>query len=188
MALSFPKKLNALILISTLWFVTQAHAVGPPVGAEPLANVDYGLATAKRANCMGCHKWHGEGGTSYGGAAISLRKTLLDREQLVDLIKCGRPGTNMPYFDRKAYKNDECYGLTFADFSDDENNRPLQGKKYLNDRQVNAVVDFLIAELQGKPITKAYCEKYFGGPTKECELVEGKKKDNDQVDGVVFER
>ena len=74
------------------------------------------------------------------------------------------------------------------DFSDDENNRPLQGKKYLNDRQVNAVVDFLIAELQGKPITKAYCEKYFGGPTKECELVEGKKKDNDQVDGVVFER
>ena len=147
-------------------------AVGPPVGAEPLKNVGYGLATAKRANCMGCHKWHGDGGPGYGGAAISLRKTELDREQLIKLVKCGRPGTNMPYFDRKAYKNDECYGLTFADFEDDENNRPLQAKKFLNDRQVNAVVDFIIDDLQGKAVTKAYCEKFFGGPTKECESKE----------------
>ena len=165
------KQLNSLIHILLLWVATQVHAVGPPVGSEPLANVEYGLATAKRANCMGCHKWHGEGGPSYGGVAISLRKTQLDRDQLVQLIKCGRPGTNMPYFDRKAYKNDDCYGLTFSDFADDEDNRPLQAKKYLNDRQVGAVVDFLITEVQGKPITKTYCEKYFGGPTKECELV-----------------
>ncbi len=147
-----------------------AYAVGPPVGAEPLDNTGYGLATAKRANCLGCHKWHGGGGPGYGGAAISLRKTQLSRDQLIDVIKCGRPGTNMPYFDRKAYKKNECYGLTFDDFTGDENNRPLQGKKYLNDRQVHAIVDFIVSDIQGKPITKAYCEKYFGGPTKECEL------------------
>jgi len=150
--------------------ITPVHAVGPPVGAEPLDNTGYGLATAKRANCLGCHKWHGGGGPGYGGAAISLRKTTLDRDQLITVIKCGRPGTNMPYFDRKAYKKNDCYGLTFEDFADDENNRPLQGKKYLNDRQVGAVVDFIISDIQGKPITKAYCEKYFGGPTKECDL------------------
>ncbi|MGR8950097.1 MAG: c-type cytochrome [Gammaproteobacteria bacterium] len=161
-----------LIHFFVLSFATVAQAVGPPVGSEALPNVDYGLSTAKRANCMGCHKWHGNGGPGYGGAAISLRKSQLNREQLVQVIKCGRPGTNMPYFDRKAYKHDECYGLTFADFADDENNRPLQGKKYLNQRQIDAVVDFVIAELQGKPATKAYCEKFFGGPTKECELTQ----------------
>lgn len=150
----------------------NAHAVGPTVGVEVRKQANYGLSTAKRANCMGCHKWHGDGGTGYGGAAISLRKTPLTREQLISVIKCGRPGTNMPYFDRQAYKNDECYGLTFEDFADDDNNRPLQGKKYLNDRQVNAVADFVIAELQGKELSKAYCEMYFGGPTRECELID----------------
>jgi hypothetical protein len=150
----------------------NTFAVGPTVGVEVRARVGYGLSTAKRANCMGCHKWHGDGGPGYGGAAMSLRKTPLTREQLIQVIRCGRPGTNMPYFDRKAYKNDECYGLTFEDFAEDENNRPLQGKKFLNDRQVDAVADFIIAELQGKPISKAYCEMYFGGPTRECESIE----------------
>jgi hypothetical protein len=150
----------------------RAFAVGPTVGVDVPQTVSYGLSAAKRANCMGCHKWHGDGGTSYGGAAISLRKTPLTRDQLITVIKCGRPGTNMPYFDRQAYKNDECYGMTFEDFADDDQNRPLQGKKYLNGRQVNAVADFLIAEIQGKAVTKAYCEMFFNGPTRECELIE----------------
>ncbi|MFP6682086.1 MAG: hypothetical protein VCB07_07810, partial [Gammaproteobacteria bacterium] len=63
--------------------------------------------------------------------------------------------------------------LTFEDFIDDQNNRPLQGKKYLNDRQVSAVVDFIITELQGKRVNKAYCEMFFGGSTRECNLIEG---------------
>ena len=29
---------------------------------------------------MGCHKWHGDGGPGYGGAALSLRESGLDRE------------------------------------------------------------------------------------------------------------
>jgi len=163
----------ALLIAVALPSISNTFALGPVVGVEPIKRVDYGLSTAKRANCMGCHKWHGDGGPGYGGAAISLRKTRLTRGQLVDLIKCGRPGTNMPYFDRQAYKDGQCYGLTFDDFAEDENNRPLQGKKYLNDRQVNAVADFVIADLQGKEITKAYCEKFFGGPARQCELIEG---------------
>ncbi|HJP34855.1 MAG TPA: cytochrome c [Gammaproteobacteria bacterium] len=150
---------------------SDAAAEGPLAATDALVRVDYGLSTAKRANCMGCHKWHGDGGPGYGGAAISLRKTRLARAQLVELIRCGRPGTNMPYFDRDAYKDDRCYGLTFDDFANDDDNRPLQGKKYLNERQVNAVADFVIAELQGKEVTKAYCEKYFGGPTRQCEAI-----------------
>ncbi len=160
-----------LSLVALLSFAQAVAAAGPTVGSEPVAQVDYGLATAKRANCLGCHKWHGNGGPGYGGAAISLRATNLSRDELITVIKCGRPGTNMPYFDRKAYSDDRCYGMTFADFSDADGNRPLQGKKYLNDRQASAVADFVIAELQGKEITRAYCEKIFGGPTKQCESI-----------------
>ena len=59
---------------------------------------DYGLSAYKKGNCMGCHKWHGDGGPGYGGAALSLRETGLDKEQLTKIIACGRPGTNMPFF------------------------------------------------------------------------------------------
>ena len=41
-----------------------------------------GRAIFKRANCVGCHKWHGDGGGGYGGAALSLRKTELDNSRL----------------------------------------------------------------------------------------------------------
>ncbi len=162
---------KSLLAIALLVLAVNVLAVGPTIGVEVPPRKNYGLSTAKRANCMGCHKWHGDGGTGYGGAAISLRKTPLTREQLITVIKCGRPGTNMPYFDKQAYKNDECYGMTFEDFDGDDSNRPLQGKKYLNERQVNAVANFVMTEIQGKPITKAYCEMYFGGPTRECDLI-----------------
>ena len=166
----------AIVLMSL-----NALAVGPTVGVDVRKQTNYGLSTAKRANCLGCHKWHGDGGTGYGGAAISLRTTQLTREQLIDVIKCGRPGTNMPYFDRHAYKKAMCYGMTFEDFAGDDNNRPLQGKKYLNERQVNAVADFVVTELQDKAITKAYCEMFFGGPTRECELIDAPQAEAGQV-------
>ena len=58
----------------------------------------YGLSTYKKGNCIGCHKWHGDGGPGYGGGALSLRETGLDREQLINIIACGRPGTNMLFW------------------------------------------------------------------------------------------
>lgn len=150
----------------------MAHAAGPTVDAKPLPKVDYGLATAKRANCMGCHKWHGGGGPGYGGAAISLRKTQLNREQIVEVIRCGRPGTNMPYFGRQAFKQKPCYEMTFEDFEGEEDNRPLKGKMSLNKRQMNAIADFVEAELQGRELTKAYCLKFFGKPARQCQKIE----------------
>jgi mono/diheme cytochrome c family protein len=67
----------------------------------------------EEANCVGCHKWHGNGGGGYGGAALSLRKTELDRGQIIEVVHCGRSGTGMPHFDRDAYKEYDCYsGVT----------------------------------------------------------------------------
>ena len=41
---------------------------------------------------------------------ICTRRTF-NREQLVELIACGRPGTEMPHFDKYAYEDTKCCGL-----------------------------------------------------------------------------
>ena len=118
---------------------------------------------------MGCHKWHGDGGPGYGGAAMSLRTTGLDKEGLMLLVECGRPGTNMPFFDKKAYIDDRCFGMKFEDFEGDEKNKPLKAKVYLNKRQIEAVTNFILTDLKGKKLSKEYCLKFFGKPTRSCE-------------------
>ena len=133
------------------------------------SNNDYGLQVYKKGNCNTCHYWHGSGGVSYGGVSMSLRETALEREDLIKIIECGRPGTNMPYFSKKAYKDDRCFGMKFSDFEGDDKNRPLRSKNFLNARQIDAVVDFIINDLQGQKLSKDYCLKFFGKPTRSCE-------------------
>ena len=155
-------KLN-LILNILILFLISAKAI------SQAPKFDYGLSAYKKGNCMGCHKWHGDGGGGYGGAALSLRETGLDREQLITIIACGRPGTNMPFFDKKAYVDDRCFGMKFSDFEGDDKNRPLRAKGFLNARQIDAVVDFIINDLQGQKVSKDYCLKFFGKPTRSCD-------------------
>jgi len=45
----------------------------------------------------------------------NLHETRLDREQLIEVIACGRPGTEMPHFDKYAYEDTDCYGLKGKD-------------------------------------------------------------------------
>src|ERR1700750_2428574 len=59
-----------------------------------------GKAIYKRANCFGCHKWHGDGGGGYGGAALSLRATELTRDQIMETVACGRAGGGGSFFAR----------------------------------------------------------------------------------------
>ena len=92
-----------------------------------------------RADCAGCHKWHGGGGGGYGGAALSLRNTHLGRDQIVETVGCGRPGTGMPYHLRDAYDSNKCYGLTKADI---EKMMPPAAASFLatGDRQITGYV------------------------------------------------
>ena len=53
----------------------------------------------------GMHSWHGKGGGGYG-AGVSLRDINLTLNEIINVIKCGRPGTGMPYFSKKAYKEE----------------------------------------------------------------------------------
>ena len=51
--------------------------------------------------------------------------------------------------------------FAFSDFEGDDKNRPLQAKSYLNQRQIEAVVDFIMNDLQGQKVSKDYCIKLW---------------------------
>jgi mono/diheme cytochrome c family protein len=142
-----------------------ALALSSSARAEP--DLEAGKTVYRDANCIGCHKWHGGGGGGYGGAALSLRDTMLDREQLIEVIACGRPGTRMPYHVRGAYKQVDCYaGTTQADLGDDF---PPKAAKLLRDQQIEAVADYLMARLQGQgAATFEQCVAFWGEGAKQC--------------------
>jgi mono/diheme cytochrome c family protein len=122
----------------------------------------------EKANCVGCHKWHGDGGGGYGGAALSLRQTQLDRDQIIEVVHCGRPGTGMPYHDRDAYKTYQCYGgLTAEDLGKD---MPVEAPNFLRPSEIEVVVDWVLANLKGKgPPSYTDCINFFGPGARACE-------------------
>jgi len=129
-----------------------------------------GKRVFQRANCVGCHKWHGGGGGGYGGDALSLRETQLDRDQIVETVTCGRPGTGMPYFQRGAYDNEAhpCYGLGRQDLGKDI---PVEAPTFLRPNEVAAVVDYVVAEVKGKGQPNyAECIAFFGEGSRGCNV------------------
>jgi mono/diheme cytochrome c family protein len=136
-----------------------------PARAQPSA--DPGQRVYEKANCVGCHKWHGGGGGGYGGVALSLRETTLERAELIEVIRCGRPATGMPYHDRNAYKTVECYGgMTKADLGADF---PPKSATFLRPEEIEEVADYVIAHLQGKGApTYDDCVAFWGAASHEC--------------------
>src|SRR6266511_3876167 len=70
-----------------------------------------------KAQCSYCHGWaaDGAGEPQSNGGASNLRQSFLTREQLIEVIMCGRPGTPMPHYDEAAYTDKRCYGMTEAE-------------------------------------------------------------------------
>lgn len=126
-----------------------------------------GKAVYKKANCVGCHKWHGAGGGGYGGAALSLRKTELTRDQFLEVVRCGRPATRMPYHDRRAWKQQmPCFEMTRQEIGSDA---PPKAAKLLRPEEVEAVTDYVYAAVVGKgEPTKAECVAFWGADAREC--------------------
>ena len=136
-----------------------------PAAAE--ADLELGKRVYQKANCVGCHKWHGAGGGGYGGAALSLRETGLDRAGLIEAVRCGRPATRMPYHDRQAYQETDCYGATTkADLGGDF---PPKAAILLRDVEVEAVADYVLIRLQGQgEPTHEDCIAFWGQAAREC--------------------
>ena len=142
-----------------------------PITAHCQSNADPtdpGKAVFKRANCMGCHKWHGNGGGGYGGDALSLRKTELTREQIIETVRCGRPGTGMPFFERGAYDSVQCHGMNRQDAG---NQMPPEAGVFLRAKDVEEVADYVIAHIKSKEEpTLAECVSFFSETSRVCDI------------------
>lgn len=154
----------ALIAAGLLAALAGASALAQDLGEHRRAGE--GKQVYQRANCVGCHKWHGDGGGGYGGDALSLRKSELTREQIIEVLSCGRPGTGMPYHLRGAYDGDGCYGMTRQELGKDI---PIEPLAYLRPTEIEAVTDYVIANVQhrGEP-SYTDCEAFFGNGARTC--------------------
>jgi mono/diheme cytochrome c family protein len=103
----------------------------------------------EKADCQFCHGVDGDGrgDPRSPGNASDLRKTFLTREQLIEVIACGRPTTQMPHFDKYAYE-DKCGGVTAHELGKDV--PPDPHSTSLNRREIEAVADYILATFKGK--------------------------------------
>ena len=121
----------------------------------------------QKGDCQACHGWAADGRKmdSQMPDGSNLRETRLDRARLVTTIKCGRPGTGMPAFDKFAYSDGRCYGMKQADL---KSPMPDPAATF-QPREIDLVVDFLIAKVVGKgPMTRAKCIEYWGSDVDAC--------------------
>jgi mono/diheme cytochrome c family protein len=73
------------------------------LGTAHAQNVSFGERLFRdKADCQFCHGIDGDGrgDPRSPGRAANLHNTHLNREQLIEVIACGRPGTEMPHFDK----------------------------------------------------------------------------------------
>jgi hypothetical protein len=157
-----------------LWIAGAGGAMGQP------ASADEGMRIYKSANCVGCHKWSGNGGGSYGGAAANLRQTQLSLSQIEETIRCGRPMAGMPHFQLDAYADGTCYGLKESDLADGK--MPPEANRPLRPADIKAVAEYVVSHIkgQGDP-TFTQCQAFFGAGTRVCDVYakqgEGGSKD-----------
>jgi mono/diheme cytochrome c family protein len=124
----------------------------------------------QKGNCQACHGWAGDGRKmdSQMPDGANLRESVLDRAALVLTIKCGRPGTGMPAFDKFAYSDGRCYGLKAADLKSPTRQLP-DPPATLQARETEAIADFILAKVLGKgAMDRAKCIDYWGSDVEVC--------------------
>jgi hypothetical protein len=124
----------------------------------------------QKGNCQACHGWAGDGRKmdSQMPDGANLRESVLDRATLVLIVKCGRPGTGMPAFDKFAYSDGRCHGLKQADLHARQLQLP-DPPATLQAREIEAIADFMLAKIVGKgPMDRAKCIDYWGSDMDAC--------------------
>jgi mono/diheme cytochrome c family protein len=138
--------------------------------ADPSDIAEGGSLFRQKGNCQSCHGWAGDGRKmdSQMPDGANLRESTLDRQNLMMTIKCGRPGTGMPPFDKFAYSDGRCYGLKQADLRASGSRMP-DPPATLQQREIDTIVDFLFAKVvkQGA-MDHAKCIEYWGSEVEAC--------------------
>jgi mono/diheme cytochrome c family protein len=134
-----------LLTAVTAVIFTTLVAAAPAAVADDVAAGE--SIWKNKAGCPQCHGWAGDGLASgfHNQGGLPLRKTQLTRDQVREVIQCGRPGTEMPHFDRFAYTK-RCYGMTAQDLGDQE---PIRAATTLQPNEIDAVADYVATKLKG---------------------------------------
>ena len=144
------------------------RAQAPPVAAPDAGDIAEGLRLYQtKADCRACHGWAADGIKSDNQMpdGPSLREKKLTRALLVLTIKCGKPGTGMPAFDKFAYSDGRCYGMKQADL---KSPMPDPAATF-QPREIELVTDFLFTKVVGKgPMDHAKCIEYWGSEVDAC--------------------
>jgi mono/diheme cytochrome c family protein len=161
------KTLTIAISIALAALAADAASAQAPLSPDDVRAIERGKEIYKvKANCQFCHKWDASGDQGYGGNASSLRKTFLNEEQFAEVIRCGRPGTGMPYHDERAYTDKRCYNVTSAELG---RIMPPIGEP-LQRRDIEAVVKYLFTKAVGRGAsTFEECVEFWGQDTRQCE-------------------
>ena len=124
----------------------------------------------QKAACQACHGWSGDGHKSDSQMpdGANLRETKLNRAGLVTTVKCGRLNSQMPAFDKFAYSDGRCYGKKQADLKAYPIRMPDPAAT-LQQREIDLIVDFLMAKVVGKgPMDHAKCVDFWGSEADAC--------------------
>ena len=144
---------------------TKAQA--PTPAPDPSDIADGMRLYQQKGDCQACHGWAGDGRKmdSQMPDGSNLRETRLDRARLIITIKCGRPGTGMPAFDKFAYTDGRCYGMKQADLKSPMPDPPATFQQ----REIERVADFLFQKVVGKgPMDRAKCIEFWGSDVDVC--------------------
>ena len=166
MALRRPLSVILPVLVAlAVLFSTFARAQDTTAPAALVGDPERGKIVYQRiGDCVNCHGWAGDGYAGVNPLAravgANLRKTELDAEGLTEVIKCGLPGTGMPYHEAAAYRDDRCYSMIMADF--EPGGLPVRGKTF-REKEVANLVAYIQQHMigLGKP-TYDECAHYYG--------------------------
>jgi mono/diheme cytochrome c family protein len=164
-----PRCSVAPIVVATLLVLLSVSAVRAQ-GADPSDIAEGGRLFRQKANCQSCHGWAGDGRKMDDQMpdGANLRESKLNRQDLVMTIKCGRPGTGMPAFDKFAYSDGRCYGLKQSDLRASGSRMPDPAAT-LQQREIDMIVDFLSTKVVNQgPMNHAKCIEFWGSEAEPC--------------------
>jgi hypothetical protein len=162
--------LRKLIPILAAAFIAVAPQIARAQSADPEDIAAGASIFREKANCQVCHGWAGDGRKmeSQVEDGANLRETKLDRDNVIMTIRCGRPPSGMPSFDKFAYSDGRCYGMKAADLKAAGIRMPDPAAT-LTAREIENVADFLFAKVIGQgPMDHAKCVVFWGRDAEVC--------------------
>jgi hypothetical protein len=154
-------------VILTLAIVAIAQATAAWAWDEN--QVKAGLEVWKSAGCADCHGPFADGDKQRDEmpTGANLRGSRLDGVALKETIRCGRPDTGMPAFEKGAYKVRACHGQPLGPVPDNLYPTP----RLLSVAEIDDLITYLQARVIGRrQITREDClYYYYDSPSSWCE-------------------